>query len=71
MIEKSTAKFRDAIYKKYNNLCPLCGESLHNGETIELHHILSIKEGGKYSMNNIQPLHQICHVSITHKSKLN
>jgi RNA-directed DNA polymerase len=63
------AKFRKAIYKKFNHLCPECGESLYNGELIELHHVIPQKIGGKYSIKNIQPLHQICHQKVTH-SKL-
>lgn len=66
IISRNSAKFREAIFKKYNHLCPICGESLHNGEKVELHHIKPVKEGGEYSMSNIQPLHQICHISITH-----
>jgi len=66
IIISNSAKFREAIFKKYNHLCPICDESLHNGEKVELHHIKPAKEGGVYSMSNIQPLHQICHISITH-----
>jgi RNA-directed DNA polymerase len=61
-----TAKFRAAIYIKYNNLCPLCSESLHNGEHIDLHHILPRKDGGKYTLENIKPLHQVCHQQVTY-----
>ena len=25
--------------------------------------------GGQYTISNIQPLHQICHISITHQTK--
>lgn len=64
------AEFRAAIYKKYMNLCPACGDSLHNGEIIELHHIVERKNNGKYSMTNIQPLHQICHQQITHRKQV-
>jgi 5-methylcytosine-specific restriction endonuclease McrA len=72
MIKKSSAKFRETIFKKYNHLCPLCQESLHNGEKVELHHIVAVKEGGKYTLTNIQPLHQLCHISVTHnKTKTN
>jgi len=60
------AKFRKAIYKKFNHLCPECGESLYNGELIELHHVIPQKIGGKYSIKNIQPLHQICHQKVSH-----
>ena len=63
------AKFRATIYKKFKQMCPICGESLHNGELVELHHIISQKSGGKYSIENIQPLHQVCHQQITHSKK--
>lgn len=58
------AKFKAAIFKKYKHLCPRCGESLHNGEPIELHHIIPKRTGGKYSYKNVQPLHRICHQQI-------
>jgi RNA-directed DNA polymerase len=61
------AKFRALIYKKFEQICPLCGESLHNGEPVELHHIIPRKSGGTYKVDNIQPLHQICHQQITHR----
>ena len=60
------AKFRAIMYKKYEHKCPMCKESLHNGEPIELHHIIPRKSGGKYSIENILPLHQICHQQINH-----
>jgi RNA-directed DNA polymerase len=60
------AKFRATIYKKYKQMCVICGESLHNGEVVELHHIIPQKLGGKYSTKNIQPLHQICHQQVTY-----
>nr|AYE93292.1 DNA polymerase [Termitomyces sp.]AYE93309.1 DNA polymerase [Termitomyces sp.] len=68
-VKKFDAKFRDLILKKYNHICSICNESLHNGENIELHHIKPVKEGGKYTISNIQPLHQLCHISITHANK--
>jgi 5-methylcytosine-specific restriction endonuclease McrA len=64
------AKFRACIYMKYKHICTVCGESLHNGEKVELHHIVARKKGGKYNIDNIQPLHQICHQKVTH-SRLN
>jgi RNA-directed DNA polymerase len=63
---KIFAKFRAAVYKKFKGLCPICGDSLHNGERIELHHIVEKKNNGKYKMDNIQPLHQICHQQVTY-----
>jgi 5-methylcytosine-specific restriction endonuclease McrA len=63
------AKFRSTIYKIYEHKCPICGESLHNGEDVELHHIVPQKSKGKYSLDNILPLHQICHQQVTHRSQ--
>lgn len=60
------AKFRKAVYKLYQHRCPLCQQSLYNEELVELHHIIPQKAGGKYSLGNIAPLHQICHQQITH-----
>lgn len=64
------AKFRATIYRIYKQLCPNCGESLHNGELVELHHVIPAKSKGKYSIENIVPLHQICHQQITHGGDL-
>lgn len=69
LITKNSAKLRELIYKKYNHQCPICSDSLHNGEKVELHHIKPIKDGGTYAVSNIQPLHQICHISVTHRNK--
>lgn len=63
------AKFRAIMYKKYKHTCPVCQESLHNGEPVELHHIVPRKTRGKYSIENILPLHQICHQQVTHGDK--
>lgn len=60
------AKFRSIIYKIYEQICPICGESLHNEESVELHHLIPQKSKGKYSIDNIIPLHQICHQQVTH-----
>jgi len=63
------AKFRATMYRLFEHRCPLCQESLHNGELVELHHIVPQKSGGKYNIENILPLHQICHQQITHGDK--
>lgn len=63
------AKFRATIYKMYKQICPICETSLHNGELVELHHIIPQSSGGKYNRENIIPLHQICHQQVTHGNK--
>lgn len=60
------ARFRSAVYKRYQYKCPLCGQSLFNGEQVDLHHIQPAALGGKYTLSNIQPLHQTCHQQVTY-----
>lgn len=59
------AKFRATVYKKYQHKCPLCEESLYNGESVELHHIIPQKSEGTYKIKNIAPLHELCHWQVT------
>lgn len=63
------AKFKAMIYKMYNHTCTVCQTSLHNGEQVDLHHIIPIKDKGVYQPNNIMPLHQVCHQQVTHNSE--
>jgi RNA-directed DNA polymerase len=51
------AKFRAAEKRQ---------QTLHGDEPVELHHIIPEKDGGKWSLQNIIPLHQLCHQNITH-----
>lgn len=62
-------KFRLAIYKKHNYLCAACRSPLDNSENVELHHIKPKSLGGEYTLDNIVPLHEICHKGITHAGK--
>jgi RNA-directed DNA polymerase len=63
------AKFRALVYKKYGHKCFICQETLHNGEQVDMHHIIPRESGGKYSLENILPLHQICHQQVTYGHK--
>lgn len=61
------SKFRAAVLKKYSHKCPHCEEPLNNGEPMEFHHIIPKSSGGKYTIENIQPLHRVCHQQITYR----
>jgi len=50
--------------------CPVCGENLFNGEQIETHHIVPVKDGGEDSTDNLVHLHKACHKQVHSKSKL-
>lgn len=60
------SKQKELVFKKYKNKCPVCEQSLYGVEKIEIDHITPIKDGGKDTIDNLRPLHRICHTKITH-----
>jgi RNA-directed DNA polymerase len=44
--------------------CPVCDEHLINGEALETHHKVQIKDGGNDDIENLVHLHWYCHKSI-------
>jgi len=50
--------------------CPICGDSLFNGEEIETHHIIPVKDGGSDDTENLIHLHKACHKQVHSKPKL-
>lgn len=44
------------------HLCPICDQSLHNGEQLHIHHITPRKNGGKSIFSNLVYLHSSCHM---------
>jgi RNA-directed DNA polymerase len=57
------SKYYQIAQNQYGK-CPVCGESLFNGEARETHHIVPIAEGGTDGIDNLQHLHKICHKSV-------
>jgi RNA-directed DNA polymerase len=69
-------KTKWAIGSKYYNKakhqdwkCPVCGEHLLNGEEIETHHIVPVKNGGSDDIENLIHLHSACHKQVHSQSK--
>ena len=60
----------EAVAKYQNWICPVCGENLFNGETIETHHIVPVAQGGSDDTENLQHLHSSCHKQVHSKTKL-
>ena len=44
--------------------CPGCGAYLLNGETLQMHHKIAIKDGGGEEIDNLVHLHQSCHEKV-------
>lgn len=56
--------FDSQIASKQEYICPVCGDSLFNGEIIHKHHIISRKDGGKDNKSNLIFLHLPCHHTV-------
>ncbi len=47
--------------------CPVCHDHLFNGEEIETHHIVPVRNGGSDNIDNLQHLHKTCHKQVHSK----
>jgi hypothetical protein len=59
----------EQVAKQQNWKCPNCRQSLFNGEDIETHHIVFVKDGGSDDTDNLIHLHSACHKQEHSKSK--
>lgn len=55
---------RRAIANRQEHCCPICGQSLYNGEELHLHHKQPRKQGGTQHNDNLILVHQDCHMQI-------
>ncbi len=44
--------------------CPVCEDYLSNGEEVETHHIIAVKDGGTNKIDNLVHLHTACHKQV-------
>ena len=57
------------VAKQQSWKCPTCGKSLFNGEDVETHHIVPVKQGGSDDTENLIHLHVACHKHEHSKTK--
>jgi RNA-directed DNA polymerase len=79
--EKRFQKYGKSYWEKGSKLhlvgqnqnwkCPICGEPLFNGEEIDTHHIVPVKQGGLNDVTNLVHIHRACHKQVHSKSKSN
>ena len=69
LIIRNADRFRKTVYKLHNFKCAVCDRALYGEEDIHLHHVIPRKDGGQYTLENIVPVHAICHESITYAEK--
>ena len=48
--------------------CPICYDSLHNGEELHVHHVVPKSQGGEEAVSNLTLVHLYCHQQ-THKGR--
>jgi RNA-directed DNA polymerase len=69
-VKRTAAKSKDLAPRRrrlayaQNHICPLCGESIHNGEEIHEHHITPRKAGGSDERDNLILVHLYCHQKV-------
>ena len=61
-----SGKSKDVLVKKQKGICPVCGQHLLNGETLEIHHVIPRIKGGTDKTSNLKLLHKECHRQVTH-----
>ena len=54
----------DVTFSKNRARCPVCGDFLSNGEEVETHHIIAVKDGGTNKVDNLLHLHAACHKQV-------
>jgi len=59
---------RRHLAEKQNGICPICNQSLFNGEEIQMDHIIPKSKGGLvFDTSNLQLLHLFCHQQKTYQ----
>jgi len=58
-VAKGSKLYRVAEAQRWQ--CPQCGTALFNGESLDVHHVTPIIQGGTESEDNLQWLHEACH----------
>jgi RNA-directed DNA polymerase len=60
---------RQEMAKRQDYLCPVCGDTLFNGEDIEAHHRVRRSRGGRPTYENLSLQHLYCHDQSDERNK--
>jgi RNA-directed DNA polymerase len=55
---------KQKMAKKQDFICPVCSQSLFNGEELHTHHIVPVEAGGEEKYRNLLLVHEDCHNQI-------
>jgi RNA-directed DNA polymerase len=56
--------FQRRVAARQGWLCPVCKDSLNNGEELHEHRLFPGRKGGTYTLDNLQLLHLYCHQAV-------
>ena len=59
-----TRKFDSNLAERQKHICPVCNQSLYNGEQLHRHHIIPRKLGGSDNPSNLTFIHSPCHYNL-------
>jgi len=66
---KDLSSDKQRIAKRQEALCEICGQTLFNGELLEVHHVKPKKDGGEDGIHNLNLVHLYCHQQITQEQR--
>lgn len=67
---KSLTKSKQILARRQMGRCPMCGDSLVNGEELHTHHVIPRSEGGTDKYENLSLIHLYCHQQIHSRKSL-
>ncbi|NOT53087.1 MAG: group II intron reverse transcriptase/maturase [Deltaproteobacteria bacterium] len=62
---KDLAPSLQKVAQNQKCVCPVCRESLFNGEELHTHHVIPKSQGGKDTYTNLKLVHLYCHQQVT------
>lgn len=60
-------KIRQMLWRRQEGKCPVCADSIDNGEDVQLHHKIPTRCGGSDHIDNLCLLHANCHRQVHSK----
>jgi RNA-directed DNA polymerase len=60
----ATAEGHEPLARRQQGLCPVCHQTLENGEALHIHHVVPKKQGGTDVPGNLRLVHHPCHRQI-------
>jgi RNA-directed DNA polymerase len=60
----AVAESHEPLARRQQGLCPVCHQTLENGEALHIHHVVPKQQGGTDVLGNLRLVHHPCHRQI-------